>query len=82
MKEGFEQSENLSEKQQEMLNAFSKEVLPLIIQLKQTNDSSFSEQIFEATRDFKDALKKEDIFIPDNQIEKVIQDLYNVQEAA
>lgn len=80
--EGLEKEHNLSETQQEMLNSFAESILPLIVQLKQTNDSNFSEQIFDETRQFKEALEKEDISIPDDQIEKVVQDLFNVQEAA
>ena len=80
--EGLEKEHNLSETQQEMLNSFAESILPLIVQLKQTNDSNFSEQIFDETRQFKESLEKADISIADDEIEKVIQDLFNVQEAA
>jgi len=80
--EGLPKTENLSEKQREMLDSFAESILPLVVQLKKTNDSNFSEQIIEETAQFKDTLEKEGISISDEQIDKVIQDVFNFQEAA
>jgi hypothetical protein len=80
--EGFEKQLDLSAEQQEKLDEFLNTIQPLIVQLSETNDSSFSDQIIEETQRFKDSLKEQGISIPDDQIKNFVNGLFDFQEAA
>ena len=80
--EGFEKQLDLSAEQQEKLDDFLNTIQPLIVQLTETNDSSFSDQIIEETQRFKDSLKEQGISIPDDQIKNFVNGLFDFQEAA
>ena len=80
--EGFEQQLNLSAEQQEKFDAFLETVRPLVVQLQETNDSSFAETIVEETEKFKADINNEGIVMSDQQIDTFIKGLLDFQEAA
>ena len=76
------QERMLSGEQQERLDALATEILPIVERLRATNSSQVSEELMNEIDDFKKAIKKEDIGISNEDVDRFVNDLLNAKEAA